>query len=51
AIAHVIRVAVGLDSMVLGEPQILGQLKEGFAQAHAHGALGSELNRLSQYTF
>ncbi|MBD3648931.1 MAG: glutamyl-tRNA reductase [Pseudomonadales bacterium] len=51
AIAHVIRVAVGLDSMVLGEPQILGQLKEGFFHAQSHGTLGPELNRLSQYTF
>lgn len=51
AIAHTMRVAVGLDSMVLGEPQILGQLKDGFFQARVHGTVGPELNRLSQYTF
>ncbi|MEX2487978.1 MAG: glutamyl-tRNA reductase [Pseudomonadales bacterium] len=51
AIAHVMRVAVGLDSMVLGEPQILGQVKDGFSQARTHGTIGPELNRLSQHTF
>ena len=48
---HLIRVASGLDSLVLGETQILGQLKEAWQQAHDAGTLGKVLDRLFQHTF
>jgi len=51
AIRHIFRVACGLDSMVLGEPQILGQLKDAFRQAQDAGTLGRQLSRLMQHTF
>jgi glutamyl-tRNA reductase len=51
AIQHLFRVACGLDSMVLGEPQILGQLKDAFRQAEQQGTVGSQLNRLFHHTF
>lgn len=51
AIRHIFRVACGLDSMVLGEPQILGQLKEAFRSAQSNHVLGPNLNRLMQHTF
>jgi glutamyl-tRNA reductase len=51
AIRHLFRVACGLDSMVLGEPQILGQLKDAFRHAEVQGAVGSNLNRLFHHTF
>jgi glutamyl-tRNA reductase len=46
AIRHVFRVAASLDSMVLGEPQILGQVKDAFDAALAHKATGVVLNKL-----
>lgn len=51
AVAHAFRVASGLDSLVLGEPQILGQMKNAFATAHKTGTTGKMLNRLFQHTF
>ena len=51
AIRHTFRVASGLDSMVLGEPQILGQLKTALKTATDHKATGSKLNRLMQHAF
>ena len=45
AIDHVFRVAAALDSLVVGEAQILGQLKEAYARAHASGAAGPILAR------
>ena len=51
AIRHLFRVACGLDSMVLGEPQILGQLKDAFRQAEQSATVGSQLGRLFQHTF
>jgi len=51
AIRHLFRVACGLDSMILGEPQILGQLKDAFRYADSKGAVGITLQRLFQHTF
>jgi len=51
AITHAFRVASGLDSMILGEPQILGQMKQAVRQAESAGTLGLVLNRLFQRTF
>ncbi len=50
AARHIIRVASGLDSQVLGEPQILGQVKTAYEIARNAGTLGPELNLLSQVT-
>jgi glutamyl-tRNA reductase len=50
-VRHSLRVACGLDSMVLGEPQILGQMKTAFAQAQGVKALGPVLSRLFQHSF
>jgi glutamyl-tRNA reductase len=51
AVRHVFRVASGLDSMVLGEPQILGQLKQAARTAEEAGTLGTRLNKLFQHSF
>lgn len=51
AVKHAFRVASGLDSMVLGEPQILGQMKEAVRSAQRAGTLGLLLNKLFQRTF
>lgn len=51
AVRHLFRVATGLDSLVLGEPQILGQVKQAWASARAAGVLGGELDRVFQHAF
>jgi len=51
AVRHLMRVCSGLDSMILGEPQILGQIKSAYRDAYDHGALGSELSSLFQTAF
>ena len=51
AVRHLFRVAASLDSMVVGEPQILGQVKEAFAVARAAGTVGGQLEHLLQSTF
>ena len=51
AARHAFRVASGLDSMVLGEPQILGQMKDAVRAAEQAGALGTTLNQLFQRSF
>lgn len=51
AVRHLMRVCSGLDSMVLGEPQILGQIKSAYRDADEHGTLGNELSPLFQTAF
>ena len=51
AVSHLMRVASGLDSLVLGEPQILGQVKKAFADSHRGHPLSSELERMFQKSF
>ncbi|MGL9735599.1 MAG: glutamyl-tRNA reductase [Symbiopectobacterium sp.] len=51
AVNHLMRVASGLDSLVLGEPQILGQVKKAFAESQRGHSLSSELERLFQRSF
>ncbi|MEN3372820.1 glutamyl-tRNA reductase [Dechloromonas sp. ZS-1] len=51
AIRHAFRVASGLDSMVIGEPQILGQMKDAVRAAEETGTLGTQLHKLFQRSF
>lgn len=51
SIRHALQVACGLDSLVLGEPQILGQMKQAYAQANEQGTMGSLLGKLFQHSF
>jgi len=51
AVSHLFRVAASLDSMVVGEPQILGQVKEAFAAAHVAGTISGQLEHLLQSAF
>jgi glutamyl-tRNA reductase len=51
AVRHLFRVAASLDSMVVGEPQILGQVKEAYAVARASGTVAGQLEHLLQCTF
>ena len=51
AINHVIRVATGLESMVMGEPEIFSQMKKAFARAQDYAKLGTELHQIFQRIF
>ncbi len=51
ALQHLLRVASGLDSMMLGEPQILGQLKQAFRQADEQQYIKSQLNQIFPFVF
>jgi glutamyl-tRNA reductase len=51
AVAHVMRVASGLDSLILGEPQILGQLKSAYASSLQENAIGGRLGRMFEHSF
>lgn len=51
AIEHLMKVASGIDSMILGEPQILGQVKQAYTYSHQYHCLSSELEKLFQRIF
>ncbi|WP_158969869.1 glutamyl-tRNA reductase [Paraglaciecola sp. L3A3] len=51
AAVHIMRVACGLDSLMLGEPQILGQVKQAFTDAKNSGVINTDFERLFQHTF
>lgn len=51
AVQHLLRVCSGLDSMILGEPQILGQIKQAFQLASENGTVGKQLAQLFQHAF
>ncbi|MGI9295778.1 MAG: glutamyl-tRNA reductase [Pseudomonadales bacterium] len=51
ALQHMMRVSCGLDSMVIGEPQILGQMKTAYAQAQENSSVGRELARVFEQVF
>lgn len=51
AVRHSLRVAAGLDSMILGEPQILGQMKNAYRSARAANGVGTLLTRLFEHSF
>ena len=51
AVKHIMRVASGLDSLILGEPQILGQVKQAYGDAKHSGMINSEFDKLFQHTF
>lgn len=51
AVRHILRVAAGLDSVILGEPQILGQMKSSYQTALQAGSIDTLVNRLFQHTF
>ena len=51
AVAHLLRVASGLDSMMLGEPQILGQLKRAFFDSDQSGLVGTQFRQLFPWVF
>jgi glutamyl-tRNA reductase len=48
AVAHLFRVATGLESMVIGEPQVLGQVKRAYETANTHGTVGAVLHKVFQ---
>ncbi|MFC3120591.1 glutamyl-tRNA reductase [Agaribacter flavus] len=50
-ICHLMQVACGLDSLILGEPQILGQVKQAYSEAKRAGTVGVQLDKLFQTTF
>jgi len=51
AVKHIMRVASGLDSLILGEPQIFGQVKQAFGDAKYSGMVNTEFDKLFQHTF
>lgn len=51
AVVHLLKVTSGMDSMVLGEPQVVGQVKQAWIAAQEHGTLGAILDRLFQHSF